>query len=95
MIDVTISTRSGPKVVSARSINARWCAHRHDTFDRWTLTHRPTGYSAGIVRTFTIAQRLARAFDKKFTAKRWEFTDPSIAITFKGARTIAEKYEAL
>lgn len=42
----------------------------------YSLTHRPTGFSAGHFDTISHAVKAARALTKLTGAKAWEFTDP-------------------
>lgn len=83
------------RIVAAYQIDRLWAAHRKSRYERWTLMHRPTGYSAGMTATLKDAQRLARALMKKVPRKHWQFTDPETVRgnhRFKGCGALRDSY---
>lgn len=78
---------------SCRPINARWAAHFVKGAG-WTLDHIQSGYAAAMgLKSFALAQSMARALDRKRGAKAWNFSDPNTVKGWTDCGKISAKYQ--
>lgn len=85
------NTYGPPRTVIARPVNAVFAVYREFPGEPWTLSHLPTGWSAGRYKTLRGAQAAARELSARFGVKRWQFDDPMQAKKLKGARRIIKR----
>ncbi len=86
---LVVATTDGDKTIEAESVNEWFAVHGgRDEFDRWTLTHVPTGcLVAEGLRDEATAIRLAHALTASFPTQ-WAFTDPARAKEIPNLRAL-------
>ena len=77
------------RCVAVNSVFCVWEARTEvSTEYTFSLTHRQTGYRAGLYRSVADAKKAAKALLKTYPLRSWRFSDPLAAKKFKDAPQI-------
>jgi hypothetical protein len=82
-------------MVDGYALDGLWAVYRLDGMPVWSVTHRPSGYSAGHVPSITRARQMVQALMRAVPVKHWRFKDGASIKDdprFAGCKAIVQKY---